>query len=57
MFEGGAYLGTKRIVPAEDLYGLAAKNLGKHNVDALIIIGGFEVCAQEWDCEGGEDIV
>lgn len=44
MFEGGAYLGTKELVPLDDSwYDLAAANLGKFNVEALIIIGGFQV--------------
>lgn len=44
MLEGGAFLGSKRMVPPDELYCLAAQNLAKFNIEALIVIGGFEVC-------------
>ena len=39
--EGGSNLGTNRSQPEEDL-GLCAYQIQKHNIQALIIIGGFE---------------
>lgn len=42
-FEGGSYLGTKRMVPPEDSYSKVAQNFNKFKIAALLIIGGFEV--------------
>ena len=39
--EGGALLGTKRTLPAHDYPGCAAQ-LSKHNIQGLVVIGGFE---------------
>jgi len=39
--EGGALLGTKRTMPDKDFAGVAA-SLGKHKIQSLLIIGGFE---------------
>lgn len=44
IFEGGSYLGTKRMVPPEDSHAKIAENLRKFKIVALLIIGGFEVC-------------
>jgi 6-phosphofructokinase 1 len=38
---GGSELGTNRVLPDEDLGGVAAA-LQKHNIQALLVIGGFE---------------
>ncbi|KAL4402214.1 6-phosphofructokinase, alpha subunit [Malassezia pachydermatis] len=38
---GGSELGTNRILPEEN-YEAVAEQLEKHNIDALLIIGGFE---------------
>lgn len=39
--EGGSAFGTNRVQPAEDL-GLCAFQMQKHNIQALLVIGGFE---------------
>jgi 6-phosphofructokinase 1 len=39
--EGGSAFGTNRIQPGDDL-GLCAFQLQKHNIQALLVIGGFE---------------
>lgn len=40
-FDGGAVLGTRRVVPAvEEYYGLG-RAIERNNIDALIVIGGF----------------
>lgn len=41
--QGGAYLGTKRAPPKDDQLPLIAKKLKEFNIQALLIIGGFEV--------------
>jgi 6-phosphofructokinase 1 len=40
--QGGAFLGTKRTLP-DDKYPEVAASLRKHKIQALLIIGGFEV--------------
>ena len=40
--QGGAFLGTKRTLP-DGKYVEVAANLRKHNIQALLVIGGFEV--------------
>ena len=40
--DGGAYLGTNRYVPKKEQFHLIKEQLHRHNIDALIIIGGFE---------------
>lgn len=40
--QGGAFLGTKRTLPAGRFEEVAA-NLAKYKIQALLIIGGFEV--------------
>lgn len=40
---GGAYLGTKRTLPGNRLSEISAR-LQEYNIQALLIIGGFEVC-------------
>lgn len=40
--QGGAYLGTKRTVPTEDQMPLIAQKLKEFNIQAMLIIGGFE---------------
>jgi len=39
--EGGALLGTKRTLPEKN-FAKCAENLAKHNIQGLVIIGGFE---------------
>jgi len=39
--EGGALLGTKRTLPQQNLE-KCAENLGKHNIQGLVVVGGFE---------------
>jgi 6-phosphofructokinase 1 len=40
--QGGAFLGTKRTLP-DGKYPEVAASLRKHNIQALLLIGGFEV--------------
>lgn len=40
--QGGAFLGTKRTLPNERLPQIAAR-LKEYSIQALLIIGGFEV--------------
>ncbi len=40
--QGGAFLGTKRTLP-DGKYPEVAASLRKHKIQALLIIGGFEV--------------
>lgn len=40
--QGGAFLGTKRTLP-EGKFPEVAASLRKHNIQALLLIGGFEV--------------
>merc|ERR1719300_1931306 len=39
--EGGALLGTKRTLPEQDFHA-CAEQLKKHNIQGLVVIGGFE---------------
>jgi len=39
--EGGALLGTRRTLPEKN-YAKCAENLEKHNIQGLLVIGGFE---------------
>jgi len=39
--EGGAFLGTKRTLPETD-YAACAATLARHNIQGLVVIGGFE---------------
>lgn len=41
--EGGAKLGTKRAPPSEDQLPAIAQKLKEFGIQALLIIGGFEV--------------
>lgn len=41
--QGGAYLGTKRAPPKDDQLGNIAQKLKEFGIQALLIIGGFEV--------------
>lgn len=41
--EGGAKLGTKRAPPQEDQLPQIAQKLREYGIQALLIIGGFEV--------------
>lgn len=41
--EGGAKLGTKRTPPQEDQLPIIAQKLKEFGIQALLIIGGFEV--------------
>jgi len=41
--EGGAKLGTKRAPPTEDQLSQIAQRLKEFGIQALLIIGGFEV--------------
>lgn len=41
--QGGAMLGTKRTLPEKRMPEIAAR-LKEFNIQALLIIGGFEVC-------------
>lgn len=41
--QGGAFLGTKRTLPGTRQAEIAAK-LTEFKIQALLIIGGFEVC-------------
>lgn len=40
--QGGAFLGTKRTLPGDRMPEIAAR-LKEYNIQALLIIGGFEV--------------
>mgnify|MGYP000910453941 CR=1 FL=1 len=40
--QGGAFLGTKRTLPGDRMAEIAAR-LKEYNIQALLIIGGFEV--------------
>lgn len=41
--QGGAYLGTKRTPPKDDQLPQIAQKLKEFGIQALLIIGGFEV--------------
>jgi 6-phosphofructokinase 1 len=41
MSAGGSYLGTNRDLPSKDI-GMCAYQMQKHNIKALLVIGGFE---------------
>ncbi|XP_044032602.1 ATP-dependent 6-phosphofructokinase, platelet type isoform X6 [Siniperca chuatsi] len=41
--QGGSLLGTKRTLPAKHVDKIA-EQMQKHNINALLIIGGFETC-------------
>lgn len=41
--QGGAYLGTKRAPPKEEQLPQIAQRLKEYGIQALLIIGGFEV--------------
>ncbi|XP_029384497.1 ATP-dependent 6-phosphofructokinase, platelet type isoform X11 [Echeneis naucrates] len=41
--QGGSLLGTKRTLPAKHLEKIA-EQMRKHNINALLVIGGFETC-------------
>ncbi|XP_056155608.1 ATP-dependent 6-phosphofructokinase, platelet type isoform X3 [Lampris incognitus] len=41
--QGGSLLGTKRTLPAKHVDKIA-EQMRKHNINALLIIGGFETC-------------
>lgn len=41
--QGGAYLGTKRAPPKEEQLPQIAQKLKEYGIQALLIIGGFEV--------------
>lgn len=41
--QGGAYLGTKRAPPKEEQLPQIAQRLREFGIQALLIIGGFEV--------------
>ncbi len=36
-------MGTKKMIPTEDMYSKIAENLKKFKIEGLLIIGGFEV--------------
>jgi 6-phosphofructokinase 1 len=40
--QGGAFLGTNRTLPTPETMPLIAEQLKKNNINALLIIGGFE---------------
>eukprot|EP00002_Diphylleia_rotans_P010534 TRINITY_DN20_c0_g1_i1.p1 TRINITY_DN20_c0_g1~~TRINITY_DN20_c0_g1_i1.p1 ORF type:complete len:744 (-),score=144.65 TRINITY_DN20_c0_g1_i1:688-2919(-) len=42
IFEGGCNLGTNRSQPTEENLPLIAENLARHQIDGLLIVGGFE---------------
>jgi len=52
MVRGGSELGTNRALPDIDLGGVAAK-FQEHNINALMIIGGFEAFNSLLILEGG----
>ncbi|XP_045918932.1 ATP-dependent 6-phosphofructokinase, platelet type isoform X8 [Micropterus dolomieu] len=41
--QGGSLLGTKRTLPAKHIDKIA-EQMQKHNINALLIVGGFETC-------------
>ncbi|XP_049420804.1 ATP-dependent 6-phosphofructokinase, platelet type isoform X5 [Epinephelus fuscoguttatus] len=41
--QGGSLLGTKRTLPAKHVEKIA-EQMRKHNINALLIVGGFETC-------------
>lgn len=43
VFEGGSYLGMKRVVLSDCMCPKVAEVLEKFGVEGLLIIGGFEV--------------
>uniref|UniRef100_A0A8C1V4V1 6-phosphofructokinase type C n=1 Tax=Cyprinus carpio TaxID=7962 RepID=A0A8C1V4V1_CYPCA len=45
--QGGSLLGTKRTLPAKHIDKIA-EQMRKYNINALLVIGGFEVCLPAW---------
>ncbi|TSK16025.1 ATP-dependent 6-phosphofructokinase, muscle type [Bagarius yarrelli] len=43
--QGGSLLGTKRTLPAKHIDKIA-EQMRKYNINALLVIGGFEVCGE-----------
>uniref|UniRef100_A0A665VIA7 ATP-dependent 6-phosphofructokinase n=1 Tax=Echeneis naucrates TaxID=173247 RepID=A0A665VIA7_ECHNA len=49
--QGGSLLGTKRTLPAKHLEKIA-EQMRKHNINALLVIGGFESLLQLYEARG-----